>query len=99
MSSVENPFGVGRVKIPVVWMSVIFHRFLIFRGENALIKERFNYDKLSTDQNSYNDYTFDKIIFAEGTGIKENPYFCEIPVKPNKGHRFSLRLEKIQKLL
>ncbi len=46
------------------------------------------------DQYSYNDYTFDKIIFAEGTGIKDNPYFCEIPVKPNKGHRFSLRLEK-----
>ncbi|CAM3552678.1 FAD-binding oxidoreductase [Elizabethkingia occulta] len=96
LSSVENPFGVGRVKnscrLDVRNFFTDFFNFL--EGKNALIKERFNYDKLSTDQNSYNDYTFDKIIFAEGTGIKENPYFCEIPVKPNKGHRFSLRLEK-----
>ena len=96
LSSVENPFGVGRVKnscrLDVRNFFTDFFNFL--EEKNALIKERFNYEKLSTDQNSYNDYTFDKIIFAEGTGIKDNPYFCEIPVKPNKGHRFSLRLEK-----
>ncbi|MCL1669941.1 FAD-binding oxidoreductase [Elizabethkingia ursingii] len=96
LSSVENPFGVGRVKnscrLDVRNFFADFFNFL--EEKNALIKERFNYDKLSTDKNSYNNYTFDKIIFAEGTGIKDNPYFCEIPVKPNKGHRFSLRLEK-----
>lgn len=95
LSSVENPFGVGRVKnscrLDVRSFFTDFFNFL--EEKNALIKERFNYDKLNTDHNSYNDYTFDKIIFAEGTGIKDNPYFCEIPVKPNKGHRFSLRLE------
>ncbi|KUY17021.1 FAD-dependent oxidoreductase [Elizabethkingia miricola] len=96
LSSVENPFGVGRVKnsCRLDVRNFFTDFFNLLDEKNALIKERFNYDKLSMDQYSYNDYTFDKIIFAEGTGIKDNPYFCEIPVKPNKGHRFSLRLEK-----
>ena len=96
LSSVENPFGVGRVKnsCRLDVRNFFTDFFNLLEGENALIKERFDYDKLDTDQNSYNNYTFDKIIFAEGTGVKDNPYFCEIPVKPNKGHRFSLRLEK-----
>ncbi|MCL1665401.1 FAD-binding oxidoreductase [Elizabethkingia ursingii] len=96
LSSVENPFGVGRVKnsCRLDVRNFFTDFFNLLEDKNALIKERFDYDKLNTDQNSYNNYTFDKIIFAEGTGIKNNPYFCEIPVKPNKGHRFSLRLEK-----
>ncbi|OPC00299.1 FAD-dependent oxidoreductase [Elizabethkingia ursingii] len=96
LSSVENPFGVGRVKnsCRLDVRNFFTDFFNLLEDKNALIKERFDYDKLDTDQNSYNNYTFDKIIFAEGTGVKDNPYFCEIPVKPNKGHRFSLRLEK-----
>ncbi|OPB86990.1 NAD(P)/FAD-dependent oxidoreductase [Elizabethkingia ursingii] len=96
LSSVENPFGVGRVKnsCRLDVRNFFTDFFNLLEDKNALIKERFDYDKLDTDQNSYNNYTFDKIIFAEGTGVKDNPYFSEIPVKPNKGHRFSLRLEK-----
>lgn len=96
LSSVENPFGIGRVKnsCRLDVRNFFTDFFNLLEDKNALIKERFDYDKLNTDQNFYNNYTFDKIIFAEGTGIKDNPYFCEIPVKPNKGHRFCLRLEK-----
>ena len=96
LSSVENPFGVGRVKNSCrLDVRNFFSDFFSFlEKKKVLVKERFDYSELNVDQNTYQNYNFNKIVFAEGTGIKDNPYFGEIPVKPNKGHRFSLHLEK-----
>ncbi|AQX05016.1 FAD-dependent oxidoreductase [Elizabethkingia meningoseptica] len=96
LESVQNPFGVGKVKnscrLDVHNFFADFFAYL--ESNNLLIKERFDYHQLNAVQNTYQNYSFSNIVFAEGTGIKDNPYFGEIPVKPNKGHRFSLNLEK-----
>ncbi len=53
----------------------------------TILNEIFDYDQLSCkpDEVVYKDYHADKIIFAEGYLVKNNPWFCYIPFKPVKG--------------
>ena len=59
-----------------------------------MVKEKFDYQLLNTEKSCYKDIQFKKIIFAEGMGVKENPFFSEIPVEPNKGHNLEVKLSK-----
>ena len=62
-----------------------------------LIKEKFDYNLVNTENSTYKDIQFKNIIFAEGMAVKENPYFSEIPVEANKGHHLEVKLsEKIE---
>jgi hypothetical protein len=54
---------------------------------------------LNTDSSIYKDFQFKNIIFAEGMGVKENPFFSEIPVEPNKGHHLEVNFQKKLKIL
>uniref|UniRef100_UPI0039A41F9B NAD(P)/FAD-dependent oxidoreductase n=1 Tax=Ornithobacterium rhinotracheale TaxID=28251 RepID=UPI0039A41F9B len=56
--------------------------------------EKFDYTQLNVDNNTYQDLTFDKIVFAEGTKVLQNPYFGFIPVVPNKGQVLKVRTEE-----
>ena len=55
-----------------------------------LVQEKFEYAKLH--KNSYKDFEFQHLVFCEGMGVKENPFFSEIQVIPNKGHHLKVSL-------
>ncbi|MCB0657575.1 MAG: FAD-dependent oxidoreductase [Saprospiraceae bacterium] len=46
---------------------------------------------LESDQVIWKDMAFDYLVFAEGSGITNNPFFNWLPVKPSKGERLLIR--------
>lgn len=68
--------------------------FNYFEKNGFLIKEKFEYRKLNPSESTYKDLDFKNIIFCEGMGVKDNPYFSEIKVNPNKGHHIKVELSQ-----
>lgn len=93
---VKNDFNTGKVDQSArLDVSSFFNDlFSYFENQSILIKEKFEYAKLNPSASTYKDIAFQHIIFCEGMGVKENPYFSEIPVNPNKGHHIKVKLSK-----
>ncbi len=92
----KNPFGTGKVNHSARLNVEAFFSdmFRYLENENYLIKERFDYNELNVENHTYQNFKFKKIIFCEGTGVLENPYFKDIPIYPNKGHHLTVELSK-----
>jgi hypothetical protein len=52
--------------------------YSIILKKRIFIKEKFDYAKLNPLESIYKDFSFKNIIFCEGMGVKDNPYFSEI---------------------
>ncbi len=92
LEQVNNPFETGsvqnsfRVDVPEFFKSMFEY---LSSNENIRF-EKFDYSLLESDSSTYQDLQFDKIVFAEGLGIKNNPFFSELPILPNKGHHLNV---------
>lgn len=94
LNVVENLFETGVVhhagRIDVY---NFFRDFLEYLNvQNILKVEKFDYSQLKVNTNLYKDVRFTNIIFCEGTGVLNNPYFNFIPIIPNKGHFLKVKL-------
>ena len=99
INSIKNPFGCGKVNHSArLSVRDFFTDLKNYLEKNShLIKEKFDYNLVNTENSTYKDIQFKNIIFAEGMAVKENPYFSEIPVEANKGHHLEVKLsEKIE---
>lgn len=96
INSVKNPFECGVVNQSARLNVRDFFTDLMnyLEQNNHLIKEKFNHNFINPKKSIYRDIQFKNIIFAEGMAVKENPFFSEIPVNPNKGHHLEVRLSK-----
>lgn len=58
-----------------------------FQHQNLIINQSFDHSILTkkNDTWEYNDFIFDKIIFAEGIAVLNNPYFKHLDFRPNRG--------------
>ncbi|QCE40510.1 NAD(P)/FAD-dependent oxidoreductase [Psychroserpens sp. NJDZ02] len=72
--------------------------------KNLLITDPFVHDliEIKNDQIEYKDISAKQIVFAEGFGIKQNPYFKELPLGGTKGqlltiHAPDLKLDYVLK--
>ncbi|WP_027373637.1 NAD(P)/FAD-dependent oxidoreductase [Chryseobacterium sp. UNC8MFCol] len=68
--------------------------FDYFEKNDFLIREKFEYTQLDPARAIYKDFSFKNIIFCEGMRVRDNPYFSEISVNPNKGHHIKVRLSQ-----
>jgi glycine/D-amino acid oxidase-like deaminating enzyme len=103
--SIDAPFGFGEVlqtgRVDTKLLIESYKSFL--RTKNQLIETDFEYDKLKTNNEiTYNSIKAKHIVFAEGFGVKQNPFFKDVPLKEVKGelitiHAPDLKLEKILK--
>ncbi len=94
LNTVNNPFGSGKVKQSArLNVAAFFDGMNSYLRENDyLVQESFNYAELQG--NSYRDISFKAVVFCEGMGVTENPFFKEIPVNPNKGHHLTVKLSE-----
>ncbi|MBW8524152.1 FAD-dependent oxidoreductase [Chryseobacterium chendengshani] len=96
LEDVKNDFSTGLVKQSArLNVHGFFNDLFGFHESNAqLIKEKFNYNEVDAQNSIYQDFQFKNIIFCEGMGVKNNPYFSDIPVIPNKGHHIRVKLSQ-----
>ncbi len=92
--SVINPFGCGVVKhsgrLSVLDFFKNFSDYL--RKTKNLVEKQFMYDFFDVENSVYNGISFNNIVFCEGIAVKDNPWFKNIPVNPNKGHQLTVDL-------
>ena len=93
--NIDAPYGYGEVKytgrIDTKALLKGYRNYLI-QKEN-LLKEAFNYDSLeiSPEMLDYKGITAKKIVFAEGYGLKSNPYFKYLPLNGTKGELLTIK--------
>ncbi|TXD47609.1 NAD(P)/FAD-dependent oxidoreductase [Polaribacter sp. IC073] len=64
-----------------------------YLNDSGLIRyENFEYDELKLDEAfaTYKDITASKVVFCEGFGIKQNPYFNYLPLNEAKGELLTI---------
>lgn len=86
---IDAPFHYGEVqetgRVDIKKLQVYYEKYLI--SKSAFAKAVFEYDDIKLDGASvvYGDYKARSIVFAEGFGVKRNPYFNRLPLVGNKG--------------
>jgi len=81
--------GFGQVlrggRLDVASLLVAFKDFL--KTQRSIHEVTFDYDQLevSSDQITYEGTSYKHLIFAEGMGVLQNPYFNSLPIQGNKG--------------
>ncbi|GGG32306.1 NAD(P)/FAD-dependent oxidoreductase [Bizionia arctica] len=78
----------GRIDTNVLVTSYKAH----LKENNQLIETPFDYNELETSEKgiSYKDISARQIIFAEGFGLKQNPFFNYLPLKQSKGELLTI---------
>ena len=87
--NVDAPYGFGTVlktgRIDTAKLLSEYSEYLI--ESERLTRERFDHSLLQITNNSilYTSFEAKNIVFAEGFGLKQNPYFNYLPLNGNKG--------------
>jgi glycine oxidase len=97
IEGVTSTFGVGLVKRSG-WVNTnsLLDCFEIhFIEKEILIVDKFDYNLIQFigDKVAYKHLVADKIIFAEGYGITQNPYFSHLPLKATKGQVLTVEVD------
>lgn len=87
--SITSNFGFGQVlHTGYVEVSILVDAYIDYlKAENSFINETFDYHKLKIDEGfvEYQDIVYKNVIFAEGFGLKDNPFFNYLPLDGTKG--------------
>lgn len=96
LDAINNPHETGQVlHSGRLNVEDFFTDMLLYlKNNHHLIQEKFDYSKLNLEEHSYQDFSFENIVFAEGMGVRENPFFSELAVQPNKGHHLKVKLSE-----
>ena len=86
---VPAEYGFGKVlKTSRIDPRDMLESYAVHLKEKQLLRqERFRYEdlKLTDEGVEYNGIPFKKVIFCEGFGLLQNPYFNYLPLRGNKG--------------
>lgn len=92
--NINANFGFGKLintgKIDTQVLLKSYKSYLI--SKDLLLHERFNYDSIQIEEQSvsYNNIKAKCIVFSEGYGVKNNPYFKNIPLQEAKGELLTI---------
>jgi len=93
--NIDAPFGFGKVmrtgRIDTAILISTYKNYLM--SKNAFISETFDYNALRIETNSitYKSVEAKKIVFAEGFGMHQNPYFNYLPLTSTKGEYLTIK--------
>lgn len=97
--SIDAPLGYGEVlnagRIDTRLLIQAYNSELL--KKQLLIQETFQYQNLLVEASQvvYKDITAKRIVFAEGYGLKANPYFNYLPVNGSKGEYVIIKSQKL----
>jgi glycine/D-amino acid oxidase-like deaminating enzyme len=99
-SSLHAPFGYGEVLHTgrIDTNSLVFHYKKYLYDNQILIKESFEYEALITESNNicYKNVTASQIVFCEGFGVVNNPYFKDLPLNVAKGEIITIKAPELK---
>lgn len=97
---IDAEFGFGEVlKSGRIDTRLLIKSYRKYLKENEqLITETFNYSNITNSDNSvtYNSITAQKLIFAEGFGVKRNPFFQNLPLNGSKGELLIIHVPNLK---
>lgn len=100
INGVDSPFGFGEVLhsgfLDIKTLITNYQTFLDTEG--LLIRETFDYDLINF-QDKYIEYKGIKakhIIFSEGFGLHQNPFFNELPLDGTKGELLHIKCDGLE---
>lgn len=88
-NGIDSPFNFGEVLqtgyVDTEKLLLHYHEYL--KTENLLVEKSFDYDFLDINEDfvKYKNIEAKNIVFAEGFGMMENPYFSKLPLDGTKG--------------
>ncbi|AIM59640.1 FAD-binding oxidoreductase [Cellulophaga lytica] len=94
-ANIDANFGYGEVlhtgRIDTKELLSTYKNYLI--SKNALLQETFNFNALTIEDDciNYKGIKAEKIIFATGFGLKNNPYFNYLPLNGTKGELLTIK--------
>jgi len=97
---VKAPYNYGEVlhtgRIDLKELQKAYKEYL--EAKNAFAKAIFEYSKIEIIEGEviYNGVKAKRIVFAEGYGMKENPYFKKLPLVGNKGEYIIIKAPELQ---
>lgn len=97
--SVESPFGFGQMKqtgyVDCELLITSYRKYL--EDSSMLQKETFDYSSLKEEEDflMYKDLKAKKIVFCEGFGMGNNPYFSNLPLDGVKGELLLIRAKNL----
>lgn len=97
---IEAPHGFGTVfktgRIATDQLLLSYSQYL--KEKEKLTSESFNYDllQIKNESISYKSITARNIVFAEGFGLKGNPYFNYLPLHGNKGEYVIIKAPELK---
>lgn len=98
--NIPSNFSFGRVKgTGRIDTSTLIWKYRDYLKKiNSLISTNFDYSKLviGEDSVSYNEISARKIIFCEGYGMVDNPWFNFLPLHGNKGEYLVIRSKDLK---
>ncbi|MBT8270740.1 MAG: FAD-binding oxidoreductase [Flavobacteriaceae bacterium] len=91
----DSPFGLGEVN-STGWIDtrkLIEAYKKVLKNKNLLRHEPFQHKEMitTTENIQYNDIISEQVVFAEGFGMKKNPFFNELPLTGNKGELLTIK--------
>ena len=99
ISGIDAPFGFGEVLHGGrVDTDALIDSYISFLQNNELlINERFNYHHLDIQEENltYNKVQSKYIVFAEGFGVKQNPFFKDLPLNGTKGEVLEVHIRNL----
>lgn len=96
---IESPFDYGEVKstgfVEVSSLLKSYKQYL--QNLNLYLDETFDYGllKINSDSIQYNSIIAKHIVFAEGFGMHQNPYFNHLPLDGVKGELLIIKAPKL----
>ena len=97
IEGVDAPFGFGVLKGTGIVNAAKVLDFALadLKKHNKLLQEDFDYDALQIFDTHvvYKDIKAQKIVFAEGFGMKNNPFFKDLPLEGAKGEMLMVETE------
>lgn len=98
-ANINAPFGFGQVlssgRIDTNVLIASYRAYL--KQNNLLIEKPFQYDKLHIQEKlaTYDTISAKHIVFCEGFGLKQNPFFNDLPLNGTKGEVITIKAPKL----
>ena len=96
---IDSPYGYGEVlHTGFVDTGLLLNKYRIYLKKSNLFQEEvFDYGDLQIENDAirYKDIHAKHIIFAEGFGMHDNPFFNKLPLDGTKGELFIIKAPKL----